>query len=98
MPDNLSKVQQAFRILHPLLAGYVAQELSHEYKDSWWQEVLMTLSDQSRDLPDAGERNDAVYHDVREMENRCSTSAIREDHHVFDGKIAQERERSYCYK
>ena len=51
MPDNLSKVQQAFRILHPLLAGYVAQELSHEYKDSWWQEVLMTLSDQSRDMP-----------------------------------------------
>ena len=60
MPDNLSKVQQAFRILHPLLAGYVAQELSHEYKDSWWQEVLMTLSDQSRDLPDAGEYGELV--------------------------------------
>lgn len=60
MPDNLSKVQQAFRILHPILAGYVAQELSHEYKDSWWQEVLMTLSDQRRDLPDTGEYAELV--------------------------------------
>ena len=60
MQENLLKVQQAFRILHPLLAGYVAQELSHEYKDSWWQEVLMTLSDQSRDLPDAGEYGELV--------------------------------------
>lgn len=60
MQENLLKVQQAFGILHPLLAGYVAQELSHEYKDSWWQEVLMTLSDQSRDLPDAGEYGELV--------------------------------------
>ena len=55
MPENLSKVEQAFHILHPLLAGYVAQELSREYKDSWWQEVLLTLSDQIRDLPASGE-------------------------------------------
>jgi len=48
-------IQQAFCILHPLLAGYIAQELSREYKDGWWQEVLMTLSDQARDLPDGGE-------------------------------------------
>ena len=54
MVDNSSKVQQAFRILHPFLAGYVAQELRQEYRDGWWQEVLMTLSDQARDLPDDG--------------------------------------------
>ncbi|MDO4547439.1 MAG: DUF499 domain-containing protein, partial [Clostridia bacterium] len=47
--------QQAFRILHPQLSGYIAQELSREYKNGWWQEVLMTLSDQARDLPDSGE-------------------------------------------
>ena len=52
MSDNYSKVQQAFRVLHPLLAGYVCQELRREYQDNWWQEVLMTLSDQVRDLPD----------------------------------------------
>lgn len=60
MQENLLKVQQAFRILHPFLAGYVAQELIHEYQDSWWQEVLMTLPDQSRDLPDAGEYGELV--------------------------------------
>ena len=52
MSDNYTKVQQAFRILHPQLAGYVCQELRREYQDNWWQEVLMTLSDQTRDLPD----------------------------------------------
>lgn len=60
MQDNYSKVQQAFRILHPILAGYIAQELSREYKDSWWQEVLTTLSDQSRELPNAGDYGDLV--------------------------------------
>lgn len=55
MADNSSLVQKAFRILHPQLAGYIAQELSREYKSNWWQEVLMTLSDQTRDLPDDGE-------------------------------------------
>ena len=55
MADNSLKVQQAFRILHPFLAGYVARELRQEYRDAWWQEVLITLSDQTRDLPDDGD-------------------------------------------
>ena len=54
MADNSLKVQQAFRTLHPFLAGYVAQELRQEYRDNWWQKVLKTLSDQVRDLPDDG--------------------------------------------
>ena len=52
MSENYTKVQQAFRVLHPLLAGYICQEMRREYQDNWWQEVLMTLSDQVRDLPD----------------------------------------------
>ena len=52
MSENHTKVQQAFRVLHPLLAGYICQEMRREYQDNWWQEVLMTLSDQVRDLPD----------------------------------------------
>lgn len=36
MSDNLSKVQQGFRILHPLLVGYITQELRREYKNAWW--------------------------------------------------------------
>lgn len=55
MADNAMKVQQAFHILHPFLAGYVARELRQEYRDAWWQEVLTTLSDQTRDLPDSGD-------------------------------------------
>ncbi len=54
MTENLDYVQKGIRILHPLFAAYVCQEMSREYKDGWWQEVLMTLSDQTRDLPDSG--------------------------------------------
>ena len=55
MAENYTKVQQAFRILHPLLAGYIGLEMRREYQDGWWQEVLMTLSDQIRDLPSDGD-------------------------------------------
>lgn len=55
MAENYLKVQKGFRILQPLLAGYVAQEMSREYRNAWWQEVLSALSDQTRDLPDSGE-------------------------------------------
>ena len=27
MSENYTKVQQAFRVLHPLLAGYICQEM-----------------------------------------------------------------------
>lgn len=54
MDGNALKVQRGFHILHPFLAGYVAQELRQEYRDNWWQEALRTLSDQVRDLPDDG--------------------------------------------
>ena len=37
--------------------------MSREYKDSWWQEVLTTLSDQTRDLPARGDWS--VLVDVR---------------------------------
>lgn len=51
MAENVTLVQKAFRILHPRMAEYIAQEMNIVYHDSWWQEVLMTLSDQTRDLP-----------------------------------------------
>lgn len=52
MAENNTLVQRGFRILQPQLAGYIAQEMSREYAGGWWQEVLTTLSDQLRDLPD----------------------------------------------
>lgn len=33
MSENYTKVQQAFRVLHPLLAGYICQEMRREYQD-----------------------------------------------------------------
>lgn len=60
MANNSIKIQQAFNTLHPLLAGYIAQDLSREYGNNWWQEVLMTLSDQVRDLPNNGSYSELV--------------------------------------
>ena len=60
MPENLEYVQKGFRILHPLMAGYIAQEMSREYKSGWWQEVLISLSDQGWDLPSSGEWSELV--------------------------------------
>lgn len=85
MQDNYSKVQQAFRILHPILAGYIAQELSREYKDSWWQEVLTTLSDQSRELPNAGDYGDLV--DSLDMAN-CLRLFDRKWNDLFKRKLS----------
>ena len=51
MTENLDYVQKGIRIFHPLFSGYVCQEMSREYKDSWWQEVLTVLGEHGRDLP-----------------------------------------------
>lgn len=53
MQKNYELVQKGFRILHPLLAGYIGQEMSRVYSEEWWQEVLAALSDQY-DLPKTG--------------------------------------------
>lgn len=55
MSENYAKVQQGFRILQPVLAGYIGQEMSREYKENWWQELLTTLGDKARDLPLSGD-------------------------------------------
>ena len=54
MQENYDLVQKGFRVLLPHLAAYIGQEMSRVYHDAWWQEVLITLSDQ-RDLPSQGE-------------------------------------------
>ena len=60
MAENLEYVQKGFRILHPMMAAYIAQEMSREYKDGWWQEVLSSLGEQGWDLPSSGEWGDLV--------------------------------------
>lgn len=54
MLENYELVQMGFRILHPLMAGYIGQEFSRVYKDGWWQEIHDALSDQY-DLPESGD-------------------------------------------
>lgn len=55
MQENYELVQKGFRILHPIMAGYIGQELNRVYHDDWWNEVLSTLGDKGRDLPDYGD-------------------------------------------
>lgn len=85
MADNSLKIQQAFRILHPFLAGYVARELSQEYRGNWWQEVLGTLSDQLRDLPDSGDY--ATLVDSLDIAN-CLRLLERKWNDIFRKKLA----------
>ena len=54
MQENYELVQKGFRILHPIMAGYIGREMNRVYHNNWWQEVLSSLSDQLRDLPDSG--------------------------------------------
>ena len=85
MAENYTLVQTGFRILHPLLAAYIAQEMNREYKDGWWQEVLMTLSDQARDLPDGGEFAELV--DSLDIAN-CLRLFDRKWNDVFRRKLS----------
>lgn len=60
MAENLEYVQKGFRILHPMMAAYIAQEMSREYKEGWWQEVLFSLGEQGYGLPSSGTWSDLV--------------------------------------
>ena len=59
MLENYELVQKGFRILHPLMAGYIGREFSRVYKDGWWQEVLDALSAQ-HDLPESGDYGELI--------------------------------------
>lgn len=59
MQENYELVQRGFRVLLTSLSGYIGQELSHVYRNKWWDEILYTLGDQ-RDLPDYGSYGDLV--------------------------------------
>lgn len=59
MQKNLEVVQKGFRILHPMMAGYIGMEMSRAYHNNWWNEVLNALSDQW-DLPAAGNYDELI--------------------------------------
>ncbi len=84
MLDNYELVQKGFRILHPLMAGYIGQEFSRVYKNGWWQEVLEALSDQY-DLPETGSYGDLV--DSLDVMN-CLRLIDRRWNEVFRTKLS----------
>ena len=87
MAENVELVQKGFRILHPLLAGYIALEMNREYGEGWWSEVLSVLSDQERDLPKTGEFGELV--DSLDMAN-CLRLFDRQWNSIFRRKLSKD--------
>ena len=85
MQENYDLVQKGFRILHPMLAGYIGQEMRSIYKDGWWSEVLYALSDQVRDLPSDGDYAELV--DSLDIPN-CLRLIDRKWNDVFRTKLS----------
>ena len=52
MQENYDFVQKGFRILLPMMSYYIGREMNRVYHGNWWQEVLSTLGEKGRDLPD----------------------------------------------
>lgn len=87
MAENVELVQKGFRVLHPLLAGYIALEMNKEYGDGWWHAVLTVLSDQERDLPKIGEYGELV--DSLDIAN-CLRLFDRQWNELFRTKLSKD--------
>ena len=84
MLENYELVQKGFRVLHPLMAGYIGQEFSRVYKNGWWQEILDALSDQY-DLPESGDYGELI--DSLDVMN-CLRLIDRRWNEVFRTKLS----------
>lgn len=83
MQENYELVQKGFRVLHPLMAGYIGMEMHRAYRDNWWTEVLSALSDQW-DLPSDGDYNELI--DSLDIAN-CLRLIDREWNDIFRQKL-----------
>lgn len=54
MNEQERLLQESVSLLHPLLAAYVCREMKRTYKDRWWEEVQLNLSDPYGALPEDG--------------------------------------------
>lgn len=84
MQENYELVQKGFRILHPLMAGFIGLEMNREYHNGWWDEVLYALSDQ-RDLPESGDYNTLI--DSLDIAN-CLRLIDRKWNDIFRDKLS----------
>ena len=85
MQENYELVQKGFRVLHPMLAGYIGREMRRVYRDGWWDDVKIALSDQLRDLPDGGDY--AFLVDSLDIAN-CLRLIDRRWNEVFRAKLS----------
>ena len=60
MRENYEYVQKGFRMLHPILAGFVGTEMNNAYKSKWWDEVLYKLDDHANELPQHGDYEELI--------------------------------------
>lgn len=60
MRENYEYVQKGFRMLHPILAGFVGAEMNNAYKSKWWDEVLHKLDDHANELPLHGDYEELI--------------------------------------
>ena len=81
--ENVELVQKGFRILHPLMAGYIGMEMHKAYHDRWWEEVLSALNDQW-DLPKWGDYNELI--DSLDIAN-CLRLIDRQWNDIFRQKL-----------
>ena len=89
MPENIELVQKGFRILLPVLSGFIGQEMSKAYRKNWWDEVLKTLSNQY-DLPYDGDYGTLL--DSLDIAN-CLRLIDRRWNEVFRALGTQQRQR-----
>lgn len=85
MAENFEQINKGFRVLHPVMAGYIAREMNREYGNKWWDEVLGLLYDQSGDLPRSGEYGKLV--DSLDIAN-CLRLIDRGWNNIFRRKLA----------
>ena len=84
MQENVELVQKGFRILLRSLSGYVGQEMNRVYRNAWWEEVRIALSDQ-RDILYAGAYDELI--DSLDVLN-CIRILDRKWRDVFHGRIS----------
>ena len=73
--ENYELMQQGFRILQPVLAGYVCHAFQAEYGDKWWDKIRKTLAYHKK-LPQSGS-----YSELAESLDSASCLLI-----ILDGK------------
>lgn len=97
MSENSMKIQEGFRKLLPVFAGYIGRELCQYCTNAhWWSYVLTTLEDQVRehpgDLPKSGTYSELV--DSLDMAN-CLRLFDRSWNELFRKKLSIDY-RTWC--